>query len=138
MLIKIFYYNIPVKADVVGQDISRIDYALWKKQYENSNQAIKDYVKVSEFPCKTVNVNAQKNKLLLINPASPEGEFRKEHVGVNTRIGFTYGKFIAKIKFPKQLSKDNVWNGLTNAFWLLFQGDGEWNKRRICDAKVGL
>lgn len=130
-------HNIPVKADVVGQDISRSDYALWKKQYEHSNQAIKDYVKVSEFPCKTVNVNAQKNKLLLINPASPEGEFRKEHVGVNTRIGFTYGKFIAKIKFPKQLSKDNVWNGLTNAFWLLFQGDGEWNKRRICDAKVG-
>ncbi|HRH63568.1 MAG TPA: hypothetical protein PLI68_09610 [Bacteroidia bacterium] len=129
--------NIPIKADVVAQNISRNDYASWLKQYDKSNKLIKNYVCTTDFPCKTIKVDQQNKKLVLINPASPEGEFRKEHVGVNTRIGFTYGKFIAKLKFPKQLSKDNVWNGLTNAFWLLFQGDGEWNKRRICEADIG-
>jgi hypothetical protein len=74
--------------------------------------------------------------MTLIVPATKPGEHKKEHVGVSSRIGFTYGKFRAKIKFPRMLSKDNVWNGLTNAFWLLFQEDAEWNYRRDCNAKV--
>lgn len=129
--------NIPITADVVGDNISRSDYFKWMKEFENGSNLVKNFVCTSDYPCKTVIPDKLSNKLTLINPATPPGEFRKEHVGVNTRIGFTYGKFIAKLKFPKQLSKDNVWNGLTNAFWLLFQGDGEWNKRRICDADIG-
>ena len=129
--------NIPVTADVVGDNVGIAKYNEWINKYDNSNALVKNYVCTSDFPCKTVKSDAVNNKLLLINPASPQGVFRKEHVGVNTRIGFTYGKFIAKVKFPKQLSKENVWNGLTNAFWLLFQGDGEWNKRRVCDADIG-
>ena len=54
-----------------------------------------------------------------------------------SRIGFTYGKWRAKIKFPKIISNDNVWNGLTSAFWLIFQADATWNNRRICHSKVG-
>lgn len=40
------------------------------------------------------------------------------------------------MKFPKLLSKDNVWNGITNAFWLLFQSENDWNKRRDCNADI--
>jgi hypothetical protein len=130
-------HNIPVTANVVEDNITRADYANWIKIYKDSSIRVANFVCTSDYPCKTVIPDKTKNSLSLVNPASPKGEFRKEHVGVNTRIGFSYGKFVAKIKFPKQLSKDNVWNGLTNAFWLLFQEEGEWNKRRICDADVG-
>lgn len=130
-------HNIPVTADVVGDSISRATYNGWLKTYKDSSTRVTNFVCTSDYPCKTVIPDKVNQKLTLINPASPAGEFRKEHVGVNTRIGFTYGRFIAKLKFPKQLSKDNVWNGLTNAFWLLFQGEGDWNMRRICESNIG-
>jgi hypothetical protein len=39
-----------------------------------------------------------------------------------------------KCKLTELLNKNNVWNGLTNAIWLLAQPPGgEWNHRRSCD-----
>ena len=69
----------------------------------------------------------------LINPGNKDrmSNPRKESVGVKTRVGFTYGKFRGKIKFPSQLNKSGVWSGITNAFWLIYQSEQEWNKRRI-------
>ncbi len=129
--------NIPLARDVVGDLGSREEYINWTNEYSSEKKRTSDFVSTSKFPCKTVIVDKQNRSLVLTNPASKNGAFKKEHVGVSTRIGFTYGKFRARIKFPKQLSKDNVWNGITNAFWLLFQGEGEWNKRRVCAADIG-
>ncbi|MBR1770087.1 MAG: hypothetical protein IJ748_06490 [Bacteroidales bacterium] len=72
----------------------------------------------------------------LINPGNDNIiSAKKESVGIKTRIGFTYGKYRAKIKFPPILNKYGVWNGLTNAFWLIFQSEYDWNLRR--EAKTG-
>ncbi|MFL5754631.1 MAG: hypothetical protein ACJ76F_14555 [Bacteroidia bacterium] len=126
-------HNIPEIRDVTGENYTRAEYALNEKKYTESPELINGFVKSTDCPCQTVKVDSLKNAITLINPKSDEATLKKEHVGVYSRIGFTYGKFRTKVKFPKMLSRDNVWNGLTNAFWLLYQGEGEWNKRRICD-----
>jgi hypothetical protein len=100
-----------------------------------NSQLVDDYIKVTDCPCKTVGHDAEKGTIYLNNPGG-DGMPRKENTGIATRIGFTYGKFRAKIKFPKLLSNENVWNGLTCAFWLLHQEKHPWNNRRIC-AKEG-
>ena len=50
-----------------------------------------------------------------------------------TRVGFTYGKFRGKIKFPVMLNEENIWNGLTYAFWLIYQDNHAWNNRRATE-----
>lgn len=129
-------YNIPEIKDVTGESITREDYQMYLKKYESTNKRVKMFVSTSDCPCKTVKSDAKKNSITMINPAASKTDYKKEHVGVFSRVGFTYGKFRAKIKFPKMLSKDNVWNGITNAFWLLFQSESDWNKRRDCNAEI--
>lgn len=126
-------FNIPVSYDVVGDNYTRADYNNNKAKY--ASEKIKaDYFKISNFPGRTVASIPEENKLTLKNPGNNTDELRKENVGLNTRIGFTYGKYIAKIKFPAIISKDNVWNGLTCAYWLKFQEEKEWNYRGVCES----
>lgn len=127
-------YNIPDIKDVTGENLTRKEYESYLKDYNDKNKRVKMYVSVSNCPCATV--KSGKEKITMINPSSKEGALKKEHVGVGSRIGFTYGKFRAKVKFPEMLSKDFVWNGITNAFWLMFQ-TGEWNNRRECNSDKG-
>jgi len=122
--------NIPVIADVTGT-YSNKDYDSNKDKFPD-NKRVKKNVAITDCPCKTANYNSQKNILEITVPGN-KTEMRKENVGLKTRIGFTYGKYIAKIKFPKLISKDNVWNGVTNAFWLIYQDEHEWNYRRECN-----
>lgn len=129
-------YNVPEIKDVVGENFTKAEYNELKTKYEKTDNRVKMFVNTTDCPCTTVKANKEKNSITLINPASQPGNYKKEQVGVSSRIGFTYGKFRAKIKFPKILSKDNVWNGITNAFWLLFQSENEWNKRRDCNAEI--
>jgi len=129
-------YNVPEIADVTGENFTRAQYNELKTKYEKTDSRVKMFVNSTDCPCKTVSSNSEKKSLTLTTPASQPGNLKKEQVGLSSRIGFTYGKFIAKIKFPKMLSKDNVWNGLTNAFWLLFQSENDWNKRRDCNAEI--
>ena len=89
-------------------------------------------IQTSQHPCQTVTSDAVNKKITLRNPASKPGEWKKESVGIITRHGFTYGKFRVKVKLTELLNKDNVWNGITNAMWLITQGGGEWNFRRNC------
>ena len=128
--------NIPVQMDVVGEGLTRKQYAEFIKRYENSKDLISTYVNSTDCPCRTVNLDSVRKVLQLKNPGNSANEFHKEHVGIKSRVGFTYGKWTAKIKFPELLSIDNVWNGLTNAFWLLYQDDAPWNVRRPCNAEV--
>lgn len=123
--------NIPLVKDVVSDNDS---YSM--KEYEESMtkydsiQLRYDYPVVSDCLGSTVKLNDD-NTISLINPGNDNGNnLEKESTGIMTRVGFTYGKFRAKIKFPVMLNDENIWNGLTYAFWLIYQDDHSWNNRR--------
>jgi len=119
--------NIPVIDDVAGDNYTQEDYDRNAKKYDD--QRIKDHPYISEHPCKTVSVLG--DYIQLINPGNDGKENpRKESVGVKTRVGLTYGKYIGKIKFAKLLNDHHISNGLTNAFWLIYDSNMPWNTRR--------
>jgi hypothetical protein len=126
------YKNIPVIYDVVRDNYSQNDYTKNKSKF-SSKEFVNDCSKISDSPGKTVKSVTENNTLIIKNPGNPQKTYKKEDVGVNTRIGFTYGKFVAKIKFPPIINRENVWNGLTCAYWLKFQEEDEWNNRMECD-----
>jgi hypothetical protein len=123
--------NIPLVHDVIKDGYSLDEYNLNKEKYSGKD-LIKDYIRITESPGRTVNYDSILNTIIIKNPGNDDNHPVKENVGIRTRIGFTYGKFRAKIKFPEILNDDNVWNGLTCAFWLLYQEDADWNRRGIC------
>ena len=129
-------YNVPEIRDVTGENFTKAEYEQFVEKYKTKESRAKMYVSTTDCPCKTVGSDAANKKLFMTVPAVEPKKLHKEHVGLASRIGFTYGKVRAKIKFPEMLSKDKVWNGITNAFWLLFQEDAEWNKRRDCNAEI--
>lgn len=127
------FKNIPIVADVHGGAYTKSDY------YENftkNHEFIMANIEIPSCPCKNIEIDKNKNKATLINSATKPGEWRKENVGIITRHGLTYGKYRVKAKLPPLLNKDNLWNGLTNAVWLIYQ-QGNWNKRRICNTEGG-
>ncbi|MBO6026403.1 MAG: hypothetical protein J6P73_04075 [Bacteroidales bacterium] len=122
--------NIPVVKDVVGDDpYTRAEYEANKNRFDAS-QLQMNYPVVSEHPCTTVHVAPDGTYVTLVNPASTEDNLRKESTGIRSRVGFTYGKFRGKIKFPIMLNQEHMWNGLTYAFWLIYSDNHEWNNRR--------
>lgn len=122
--------NIPVIKDVVGDDpYTREEYEANKTRFDSS-QLMMDYPVVSETPGTTVKVSPDGDYITLINPGSTEGRLRKESTGIRSLVGFTYGKFTGRIKFPVMLNDENIWNGLTYAFWLIYTENREWNNRR--------
>ncbi len=126
--------TIPVIADVLADGYSRSDFEKGEKTYGDSD-LVQDYIRSSNCPCKTVRVDKD-GTIDIYNPGSRSlDQARKENVGIKTRIGYTYGKFTAKVKFPSQLNSTNVWTGLTNAFWMLYQDAQPWNNRR--ESKTG-
>lgn len=126
--------NIPVAEDIANSNYSVVDYKSNLSKY-NSNR-INLFPSVSAVPGKTVRYEADKKAIALINPGNTDPQKAvKENVGVKTRIGFTYGKFRGRIHFPALLNKQNMWNGITCAFWLLYQDDAPWNNRSSCENK---
>ena len=123
--------NIPLIKDVVSatDPYTREEYDKAKELYD-STQLQYNYPVVSDYPGKTVRVTDGGKSIKLINPASTPDNLKKESTGITTRIGFTYGKFRGKIKFPEMLNDDNIWNGLTYAFWLIYHDNDKWNNRR--------
>lgn len=123
--------NIPLIKDVVSDSdpYTREEYDNAYEMYD-STQLQYNYPVVSDYPGKTVRVTDGGKSIKLINPASTPGNLKKESTGIQTRIGFTYGKFRGKIKFPEMLNDENIWNGLTYAFWLIYQDEDKWNYRR--------
>jgi len=122
--------NIPLIYDVVDNNYSKENYYNNIKKFDK--QRIKKFVNVTDCPCKTVKQNTNSKSLSIITPGYAK-YYKKENVGIKTRIGYTYGKYRAKIKFPKIINNENVWNGITCAFWLLGQTNSEWNNRKICE-----
>ena len=151
------YYDFKVFPDnnKVGNTDSLYRYAQFEEYYHNINtaryikqvQTIADYDTLAEFslqiPYPTLNIHpfitnypgknirCNGSAIEFFNPANTDIKTaKKENVGIKGRVGFTYGKFIYKIKFPEMLNKNGIWNGLTNAAWLVFQNTAEWNSRR--------
>lgn len=123
--------TVPIIADVLGNEYAINDYNEAEKNFQES-QMVKDYIRSSNCPCKTVSVNKKEKSIQIYNPKSDNiANAHKENVGIKTRVGYTYGKFTAKIKFPPLINKTNVWTGLTNAFWMLYQDKNKWNYRRV-------
>jgi len=131
------FVNVKEIRDVIAENFTREQYKDLISSYGQSKNYIHTYSSAPDCPCKTVKSDSNAKAITIFNPGNKPNQFKKEHVGVISRIGFTYGKWCAKIKFPKIISKDNVWNGLTAAFWLIFQSDAKWNMRRICKSDYG-
>jgi hypothetical protein len=124
--------NIPVIDDVVKNNYSIMDYN-WNKSFYKKNELIPTIIQTSKKPCETVFSDAKEKKIVIKNPGTKYGEWKKESVGIMTRHGLTYGKYRVKIKMTELLSKNGVWNGLTNAIWLFTQARADWNFRRNCN-----
>lgn len=124
--------NIPLIQDVIGEkDCYTMAQYNRNKTLFDSSQLIYNYPVTAKNPCKTVKLSDDSSYISIINPGNKDiKELRKESTGIITRVGFTYGKFRGKIKFPPMLNKENIWNGLTYAFWLIYQDEHEWNYRR--------
>ncbi len=126
--------NIPLIKDVVSDEdpYTMKEYEEAKKKYD-STQLQYNYPVVTECLGKTVKLNDD-NSISLINPGNDDiNNLHKESTGVMTRVGFTYGKYRGKIKFPVMLNEENIWNGLTYAFWLIYQDNHAWNNRRATE-----
>jgi hypothetical protein len=124
--------NIPVIADVLKDNYSKMDYN-WNRCFFTKEELIGTIPTVSKDPCKTVASDPAGHKIVIRNPGCEYGKWAKENVGVKSRHGFTYGKWTIKAKLTELLNRNNLWNGLTNAIWLITQGQADWNLRRDCN-----
>jgi hypothetical protein len=131
------FVNVKEARDVVSEQMTREDYQKLISDYSKSKNFVHAFSNITDCPCKTVVSDSASKSLSIINPGNAPGQYKKELVGIMSRIGFTYGKWTAKIQFPKLISEDNVWNGITAAYWLIFQSDAKWNMRRSCNAEIG-
>ena len=130
--------NIPLIKDVVSDDdpYTMKEYEEARSRYDSA-QLQYNYPFVTDCLGSTVKLNDD-NSISLINPGNDDlDNLQKESTGIMTRVGFTYGKFRGKIKFPVMLNEENIWNGLTYAFWLIYQDEHPWNNRRTSTAGGG-
>ena len=123
--------NIPVIADILNDNYSRMDYN-WNKRFYRKEELVAITATVAKHPCETVASDPENHKITIRNPKAEFGKWRKQNAGVITRHGMTFGKYTVKCKLTELLNKNNMWNGLTNAIWLITQSQAEWNFRRDC------
>jgi len=126
------FNNIPVIADVLKDNYSKMDYN-WNRHFFTKEELIGTIPTVSKDPCKTVSSDPTNHKIVIKNSGCEYGKWAKENVGICSRNGFTYGKWTVKAKLTELLNRNNLWNGLTNAIWLITQGQADWNLRRDCN-----
>ncbi|MFM7218048.1 MAG: hypothetical protein ACKO1U_08530 [Bacteroidota bacterium] len=122
--------SIPIIRDVLQNEYTITDYLDAQKRFSQTD--LKPAIShSSDYPCETVRYDSTLAAMVISNRGNRNLESAvKENVGVKSRIGQTYGKFTGKIAFPAQLNATNVWSGITNAFWLVFQETDAWNNRR--------
>ncbi|MDY0142869.1 MAG: hypothetical protein RBR97_13345 [Bacteroidales bacterium] len=131
--------NVPIIQDFFGDNFSKEEYNYLRAFYKKEDR-IKILPQTASKACETVKSDSIEGKIIIRNPASEYGKWQKQNVGMITRHGFTYGKFTVKAKLTELLNDDNVWNGITNAIWLIYQGGRGsnatgWNLRRPCKEK---
>lgn len=123
--------NIPVIKDVLGDNYSKTDYN-WNARFYRQEELIASTSLTAPEPCQTVISDSVKHMIRMFNPRAEFGKWQKQNVGVITRHPFTYGKWTVKCKLTELLNKNNMWNGLTNAVWLITYDQADWNLRRDC------
>lgn len=131
--------NIPVIADIFDGSFTKEEYN-WARAFYKTKDRIRTLPRLPQKPCETIFSDSIHKKIIIRNPKSEFGNWQKQNTGMITRHGFTYGKFTVKAKLTRLLNDDGVWNGITNAIWLIYQGGrGEhetgWNLRRPCRKK---
>jgi hypothetical protein len=124
--------NIPVIADVLQDNYSKMEYN-WNKQFYRKDELISITASTTKWPCETVKSDPGTNSITIKNPKTEFGKWEKQNAGIITRHGFTYGKWTVKAKLTELLNRNNMWNGLTNAIWLITQDQAKWNNRRDCN-----
>jgi len=124
--------NIPVIADVLGDNYSKTDYN-WNSRFYRKEELITSVSRTAREPCQTVISDPSSKKITMFNPGCVFGKWQKQNVGILSRHPFTYGKWTVKAKLTELLNKNNLWNGLTNAIWLITMDQGDWNFRRDCN-----
>ncbi|HPS63624.1 MAG TPA: hypothetical protein PLK82_11225, partial [Bacteroidales bacterium] len=124
--------NIPVIADVLNDNYSRMDYN-WNKRFWRKEELVAITATVADPPCETVISDPVKHTITIRNPHAEFGKWKKQNVGVITRHGMTFGRYTVKCKLTELLNRNNMWNGLTNAIWLITQSQADWNFRRDCN-----
>lgn len=123
--------NIPVVADVAGDAYTLSDYN-WNKAFYTADETVRIMPSVADCPCDEVITDTARNSIRLVNKAVEWGQWEKQNIGIITRIGMSYGTYTVKIKMPELLNRYGIWNGLTNAIWLITQSHDPWNTRRTC------
>ncbi|MEI6885027.1 MAG: hypothetical protein WCO02_11110 [Bacteroidota bacterium] len=124
--------NIPVIEDVLGDNYSKMDYN-WNARFYRKEELIAATSLTAPEPCQTVVSDPVDKKITMFNPKAEFGKWQKQNVGVITRHPFTYGRWTVKAKLTELLNRNNMWNGLTNAVWLITRDQAEWNFRRDCN-----
>jgi hypothetical protein len=127
--------NIPVVKDVLHEPYSKTEYR-WNESFFKREELVSITPLATLHACETVSSDPVNKKITIRNPGTEFGKWRKESVGIISRHGFTYGKWRVKCKLTELLNKDNVWNGITNAIWMIAQagpGSEQWNARRNCN-----
>lgn len=124
--------NIPVIADILNSNYSRMDYN-WNKRFYRKEELVAITSSVASRPCESVVSDPVNHKITIRNPKTEFGKWQKQNTGVITRHGLTFGRYTVKCKLTELLNKNNMWNGLTNAIWLITQSQADWNFRRDCN-----
>ena len=124
-------YNIPVITDIMNESYTRMDYN-WNRRFYRKEELLAATSRVADIPCQTIVSDPKDHKIVIRNPKSEFGKWQKQNVGVITRHGMTFGKYTVKCKLTELLNKHNMWNGLTNAIWMITQSQADWNLRRTC------
>ena len=131
------FNNIPVIEDFFDGNFTKEEYN-WGRAFYKTEDRIAVLPQTPQVPCKTIISDSIERKIILKNPKSEYGHWQKQNAGMITRHGFTYGKFTIKANLTELLNQDGVWNGITNALWLIYQGgtgtnETGWNLRRPCE-----
>lgn len=124
--------HIPVISDVLKDQYSKLDYN-WNKRFYRKEELISVTATTAARPCETVISDPVNHKISIRNPKAEFGKWQKQNVGIITRHGMTYGKWTVKAKLTELLNENQLWNGITNAIWLLTMDQGDWNLRRDCN-----
>jgi hypothetical protein len=126
------FENIPVVDDVLNGDYTLTDYN-WDKAFHSKDEMVRIMPQIAECPCEEINVDTNKQSVSIINKATTWGKWEKQNIGIITRHGFSYGTYTVKVKLTELLNKYGMWDGLTNAIWLITQSPESWNARRSCE-----
>lgn len=128
------FQNVPEIADVLNNEYTKKNY-FYNQSFYKKEELIGTIPKTASIPCESVFSDSVDNKIIIKNLKSTFGNWRKQNVGIISRHGFSFGKYTVKAKLTELLNDDNMWNGLTNAIWMINQGGRGhgWNNRRACE-----